>query len=240
MVLYAATIFLSAFLLFQIQPMIAKMILPWFGGSAAVWITAMLFFQSALLAGYLYAHWLIRSLLPHPGLGPHGPACRKPFAASRGARLLRGSPREMKIRPCAFWRCSLFPSACPISCCPRPVPLIQAWYSRRHQAVLPYRLFALSNFASLAGLLAYPVLIEPNVTLRFQSLGWSAAYVLFVVLAGWAALQAGENKRQMRQKIPLSLIKKRKKDRLPAERNSSSGSCSRPAPPHSFWLSRII
>src|ERR1700688_4704826 len=64
MTLYAVTIFLSAFLLFQIQPMIAKMILPWFGGSAAVWITAMLFFQILLLGGYLYAHWSARPLQP--------------------------------------------------------------------------------------------------------------------------------------------------------------------------------
>src|SRR5512145_381870 len=61
---FAPTIFLSAFLLFQVQPMIAKMILPWFGGSAAVWITAMLFFQTALLGGYLYAHWAVRALRP--------------------------------------------------------------------------------------------------------------------------------------------------------------------------------
>ena len=64
MILSASTIFVSAFLLFQIQPMIAKMILPWFGGSAAVWITAMLFFQTALLGGYLYAHWSVRNLGP--------------------------------------------------------------------------------------------------------------------------------------------------------------------------------
>ena len=71
MLLSAVTIFLSAFLLFQIQPMIAKMILPWFGGSAAVWITAMLFFQSALLCGYLYAHWSIRSLGPRTQMLVH-------------------------------------------------------------------------------------------------------------------------------------------------------------------------
>src|SRR5512136_794637 len=71
MTLYALTIFLSAFLLFQIQPMIAKMILPWFGGSAAVWITAMLFFQTALLGGYLYAHWSVRSLRPRTQAAVH-------------------------------------------------------------------------------------------------------------------------------------------------------------------------
>jgi len=64
MLLAASTIFISAFLLYQVQPMIAKMILPWFGGSAAVWITAMLFFQTALLGGYLYAHWSVRTLRP--------------------------------------------------------------------------------------------------------------------------------------------------------------------------------
>src|SRR5512144_2232161 len=72
MFLYAITISLSAFLLFQVQPMIAKMILPWFGGSAAVWITAMLFFQTVLLAGYLYSHGVVKNLAPRNQALLHG------------------------------------------------------------------------------------------------------------------------------------------------------------------------
>ncbi len=188
MFLYALTIFLSAFLLFQIQPMIAKMILPWFGGSAAVWITAMLFFQTALLGGYLYAHWSIRHLTPKKQAVVH-------------AALLGLSILLLPVVPSASWKPAggedpifrilglLFVSVgLPYFLLSTTSPLIQAWYARKHKSALPYRLFALSNLASLAGLLAYPVLVEPNVTLRAQSLGWSAAYVVFAALALIAAV----------------------------------------------------
>ena len=191
MLFSAATIFLSAFLLFQIQPMIAKMILPWFGGTSAVWITAMLFFQTALLAGYLYAHWSIRTL------------------SSRGQAVLHGvllfaSLAALPVAPAASWKPA--GSEEPISrilgilsvsiglpyfLLSSTSPLIQAWQARSHQGALPYRLFALSNLASLFGLLAYPFLIEPHATLRQQSWGWSAAYGMFVLLMAAVALRTG-------------------------------------------------
>ncbi len=182
MSLYAITIFLSAFLLFQIQPMIAKMILPWFGGSASVWITAMLFFQTALLGGYLYAHWTIRNLKPQIQAWVH-------------AALLALSLLLLPVVPSAAWKPSgaedpilriagllAVSIGLPYFLLSTTSPLLQAWYARRYKAALPYRLFGLSNLASLAGLLAYPVLIEPNVTLRHQSLGWSAAFAVFAAL----------------------------------------------------------
>ncbi len=187
MLLYASTIFLSAFLLFQIQPMIAKMILPWFGGSAAVWITAMLFFQVALLGGYLYAHWSIRSLKPKAQVAVH-------------VLLLAVSLALLPVSPALAWKPTgseepilrilgllTFSIGLPYFLLSTTSPLIQAWYGRKYQTALPYRLFALSNFASLLGLLAYPVLVEPAVTLRQQSIGWSAAYAVFVVLGIVAA-----------------------------------------------------
>lgn len=188
MFLYAAAIFLSAFLLFQIQPMIAKMILPWFGGSAAVWITAMLFFQVALLGGYLYAHWSVRSLKPN-------------MQALIHTLLLGVSLALLPVSPALAWKPTggeepilrilgllAFSIGLPYFLLSTTSPLIQAWYSRKYQTALPYRLFALSNFASLLGLLAYPVLVERVVTLRQQSLGWSTAYAVFVALGIIAAI----------------------------------------------------
>jgi len=193
MFMYATTIILSAFLLFQVQPMIAKMILPWFGGSAAVWITAMLFFQTALLGGYLYAHWSIRSLRPRTQAAVH-------------AVLLCASLLVLPMAPSLAWKPAgneepitrilgllLVAVGLPYFLLSTTSPLIQAWYSRKHQMAIPYRLFGLSNLASLLGLVAYPVFVEPNVTLRQQSLGWSAAYAVFVVAAMIVAFVSGRS-----------------------------------------------
>ncbi len=183
MFIYAGTIFIGAFLLFQIQPMIAKMILPWFGGSAAVWITCMLFFQTWLLAGYIYAHMVVRYLKPRIQILTH-------------AGLLCASLLILPIVPAAGWKPTgseapilrilgllTVSVGLPYFLLSTTSPLLQAWYSRRYKAALPYRLFALSNLASLLGLLAYPFLVEPNITIRQQSTGWSAAYAVFVLIA---------------------------------------------------------
>jgi SAM-dependent methyltransferase len=187
MLLYGFTIFLSAFLLFQIQPMIAKMVLPWFGGSASVWTTAMLFFQTVLLGGYLYAHWSIRRLKPGAQTVVH-------------AALLAVSLLLLPVAPSAAWKPEgsedpvlrilgllALSIGLPYFLLSTTSPLIQAWYARSHRAALPYRLFSLSNLASLLGLLAYPVFVEPSVTLRQQSVGWSAAYAFFAALGIAAA-----------------------------------------------------
>ncbi len=188
MAIYASTIFLSAFLLFQIQPMIAKMILPWFGGSAAVWITCMLFFQAGLLGGYIYAHLSIRYLKPRTQAILH-------------VTLLLFSLAVLPIAPATGWKPTgdedpifrilallTVSAGLPYLLLSTTSPLAQAWYSRKYNSALPYKLFALSNLASLIGLLAYPFLVEPNVTLRGQSLLWSCAYVVFVLLALGVAL----------------------------------------------------
>ena len=193
MLLYAATIFLSAFLLFQIQPMIAKMILPWFGGSASVWITAMLFFQSMLVGGYLYAHWSIRYLKPR-------------MQAILHTVLLVFSLLLLPVTPSLAWKPGgnedpilhilglLFVSiGLPYFLLSTTSPLIQAWYARTYKTALPYRLFGLSNLASLLGFLAYPVLIEPNVMLHHQSMGWSAAFAVFAVLGVAAAFKSRQD-----------------------------------------------
>jgi hypothetical protein len=188
MTLYAATIFLSAFLLFQVQPLIAKIILPWFGGSAAVWTAAMLFFQVSLLAGYAYAHFLIGRLNSRRQMQVHG-------------ALLLVSLALLPILPNPSWK----PNAVgdptlrilillavtiglPYFLLSSTSPLLQAWFVRRTGAKFPYRLFALSNFGSMLGLISFPFLVEPNLTSRQQAWGWSAIYVAFVLLCGSAAL----------------------------------------------------
>ena len=186
--LYNFTIFLSAFLLFQIQPLIAKMILPWFGGAAAVWITCMLFFQLVLLGGYVYAHWLINNLKSKNQMATHilllvSSMLLLPVAPDRHL-VTQGS-----LDPALQLLYLLLTSVgIPYFVLSTTTPLLQSWYARTYQKAMPYRLFALSNFASLLGLLAYPFIVEPNLTLPQQSKGWSAFYVVFAVACIGAAL----------------------------------------------------
>ncbi len=186
MPLYAATIFLSAFLLFLVQPIIAKQILPWFGGSAAVWTTCVFFFQFLLLAGYAYAHAVVRFLPPRPQLAVHVGL----LAASLGVLpIVAGAGWKPAGAEDPSWRILgllVATVGLPYFLLATTSPLVQAWYARRFHS--PYRLFALSNLASLAALLAYPVVVEPLVATRIQALAWSWSYALFAVLCAAAAL----------------------------------------------------
>ena len=191
MLLHASTIFLSAFLLFLVQPIIAKQILPWFGGAASVWATCLVFFQSVLLLGYAYSDWTTRLLAPRRQAWLH-------------IALLAGSLIVLPIIPGAQWK----PGAdtgeptlvilgllaatigLPYFLLSTTSPLVQAWFWQSFRHAVPYRLFALSNFASLLALLSYPVLIEPFLPLAAQSWMWSAAYVGFVVLCGVTAYRS--------------------------------------------------
>jgi hypothetical protein len=191
MFLYAITIVVSAFLLFQVQPVIAKIILPWFGGSAAVWTTCLLFFQLALLAGYLYSHALVRYLKPRAQMLTHG--C-----------LLLASMWALPIYPNASWKPSdpsdpLFrilgllavTVGLPYFLLSSTGPLLQAWYARRNQGAVPYRLYALSNAGSMFALLSYPALFEPVFATHEQANMWSIAYVVFALLCGFVAFRSG-------------------------------------------------
>jgi uncharacterized membrane protein (UPF0136 family) len=187
MIFYAITVFLSAFLLFQVQPLIAKMILPWFGGSSSVWNTCMLFFQVTLLAGYLYAHWV------HEKLTPRGQAILHSMVLALSLFVLPIIP-DASWKPLAgespAWRILGLLTATvglPYFLLSTTSPLIQTWYARTHEGATPYRLFALSNFASLVGLLAYPVLVEPNLATRNQALVWSGLFAVFAVFCGVTA-----------------------------------------------------
>jgi hypothetical protein len=190
MLLYALPIFLGAFLLFQIQPLIASCILPWFGGSPAVWTTCMLFFQVLLLAGYAYAHALVSRFSP------------KAQAILQGLLLLLSLAMMALLR--TRWDVPIIPDASlkpDASALPIPYilalltvavglpylalsttsPLLQAWFHLSRPGVSPYRLYALSNTGSLLALLSYPVLVEPNFTLRTQGSLWSLGYLLFAL-----------------------------------------------------------
>jgi hypothetical protein len=185
MFLYAAAITISAFLLFLVEPIVARQILPWFGGSAAVWTTCMVFFQVTLLGGYALSDLLVRRVRPSRQPLAYGalllascaslpillPAAMKPGAGSEanpvGAILLL----------------LVVTIGIPFITLSATGPLLQAWFARRYPQRSVYRLYALSNTASLVALLGYPALVEPAATGRGQSLGWSAGYALFAALA---------------------------------------------------------
>jgi len=188
--LFGITILCSACLLFLVQPLVSKLILPWFGGSAAVWITCMLFFQTGLLLGYLYAHTLARRFTP-----------KRQAMIHAGLMLL--SLAVLPILPNPMWQPR--PGEDPIwrvfgalaTCVGLPYillsstsPLVQSWYSHRHAGALPYRYFALSNAGSLAALLAYPVFVEPYLTGHQQAWMWSGGFALFAALCIGTAIIA--------------------------------------------------
>ena len=197
MILYAAAIFLGAFLLFLVQPIIAKQILPWFGGSAAVWATCMVFFQMVLLVGYAYADFTTRRLTSKRQVVLH-------------VVLLALSLLVLPITPDVAWKPQgeenpswriigllTLTIGLPYFILSTTSPLLQAWFARRFQHAIPYRLFALSNLASLLALLAYPVMVEPWVSTATQSIAWSVCYALFVVLCGYAAIASARSSATM-------------------------------------------
>jgi SAM-dependent methyltransferase len=183
MILYAVTIFLSAFLLFQVQPLIAKMILPWFGGTAAVWTICMLFFQLLLLAGYVYSHAYVQLRGParryvHIAMLALA-AATLPLAASAAWKPSGGEDPTWRILALLATSVGL-----PYFVLSTTGPLVQAWYARSHPGAAPYRLFALSNLGSMLALLSYPLLIEPLLALGRQAAVWSAGFVLFALPCG--------------------------------------------------------
>ena len=184
---YALTIFLSSFLLFLVQPLIARIILPWFGGSASVWTTCMLFFQVLLLAGYGYAHFLSTRV-----------ALRKQRWVHLG--LLLASLAAMPIVPSETWKPGggeepvlhilLLLGATvglPYFLLASTSPLVQVWFSRTRPERNAYRLYAVSNLASLLALVGYPFVVEPVLTSGGQLHGWSSLYAAFGLLSGFLA-----------------------------------------------------
>jgi hypothetical protein len=198
MILFAVSIFLSAFLLFQIQPMIGKFILPWFGGTPAVWSTIMLFFQVLLTGGYAYAYWHIARVKPQRAgtfhialiivsllfLGLFSLVWNSPITPDASWK-----PHDVSFPVLDIFRLLIVSVGLPYFILASNGPLMQAWFSRLFPEESYARLYALSNFGSLLGLLAYPILIEPVFSLRSQGWMWSIGFGIFGLLAGWIAFR---------------------------------------------------
>ena len=190
MLTYAITIFTGAFLLFQVEPLLARYILPWFGGSSAVWITCMLFFQLLLVAGYAYSHLIATRLTARRQAIVHVAIVFACVLLMGALALIWQSP----ITPGPTWKPQspdfpvtkifvllLLSVGLPFFILSTTGPLLQAWYARSHQGSAPYRLYALSNIGSLLALVTYPFVVEPALSLRAQALLWSLLFGLFSI-----------------------------------------------------------
>ncbi len=184
MALTGVLVFLGAFLLFLVQPVIAKLILPRFGGSVAVWATCLVFFQAALLLGYAAAHALVRQQGRQAATWLHRALLLGSLALLPIVPLVAMGPASTALGPALQIVLLLTLSiGLPFTLLAMTSPLLQAWIAGgRGGGADPYRLFALSNLASLAALLAYPWLIEPWLRTARQAHVWSAAYAVYVVL----------------------------------------------------------
>jgi len=188
--LLAATIFLGAFLLFQVQPLIGKAILPWFGGGPAVWTTSMLFFQVLLLAGYAYAHASIR-WLPRPAqFGVHAVLIVAALAMLPVLPGVAWRPTESDAPQLRILTLLAASVGLPYFVLSATAPLVQAWYARLNPVGSPYRLYSLSNLGSLLALLSYPLVVEPQLPLATQDRAWSIAFGAFAVLCVGSAAAA--------------------------------------------------
>jgi len=196
--LIGLTIFAGAFLLFQVQLLIGKYILPWFGGAPGVWMGCLLFFQVLLLGGYAYSHFVAMRLSPSEQSRLHGGM----LVCSVLLLILLSFFWPSPITPGAAWkpqadanplvmilRFLLISVGLPFFLLSTTGPLLQHWFSRKNPGVSPYRLYSLSNLGSLLGLLSYPLLVEPLLHLRTQAWLWSVGYLLFagicLVVAPW-------------------------------------------------------
>jgi tetratricopeptide (TPR) repeat protein len=181
MPVFALTIFIGAFLLFQVQPLIGKYLLPWFGGGPGVWTTCLLFFQVALLAGYAYAHFISRRFAPRRQAMVH-------------LALLGMALALLPITPADAWKPEgggnptlqilVLLAVCiglPYFVLSATGPLMQHWFSRISPGVSPYRLYALSNAGSLLALASFPVFFETHFTRKTQATLWGWGLVLYAI-----------------------------------------------------------
>lgn len=186
---FALTIFTGAFLLFQVQPLIGKFILPWFGGGPGVWTTCLLFFQTLLLGGYAYAHFSSTCLKPRRQVALH-------------LALLLLSVALLPIAPADSWKAHLAGNpvghilllltatiGLPYFVLSSTGPLMQRWFNQTQPGVSPYRLYALSNAGSLLALVSYPFFFEVKFSRQTQATMWSAGLAVFVLCCGYCAWQ---------------------------------------------------
>src|SRR2546421_4212950 len=214
--LFAATLFASALLLFAVQPMFTKLVLPMLGGAPSVWSVAMVFFQAALLIGYAYAHLLARTLTAGQGalvhLGVLGVAA---FPLPIGIAHGFGAPPSTGVGP---WLVGLFAASIglPFVALSASAPLLQSWFasSGHPQARNPYVLYAASNLGSFAALLAYPFVIESMLPLRGQAWVWSIGFAGMVLLVAAAGIVAARGPGLRRARETISAQQPTWKDRL--------------------------
>jgi hypothetical protein len=194
---FALTIFTSAFLLFQVQPLLSKQILPWFGGSPAVWTTAMLFFQTLLCLGYFYAHALAKLSSRKTQARIH--VALLVLAALLAARVLPGtelrpeSPDSPVLQVLLILGVSV---GLPYFCLATTGPLVQHWFTSTAHAASVFRLYALSNVGSFLALLSFPYLLEPWLEQQEMGQLWTLGFWVFALLCLPVALGAWQNKPQ--------------------------------------------
>lgn len=203
---FVLTISVSAFLLFQIQPLIGKYILPWFGGGPAVWTTCMLFFQVLLLGGYTYAYLISKLELRTQG-GLHSIILLCTLILIVSLSFVWKTP----ITPGSSWKppSSHFPTwyvlrlltvsiGLPYFLLSTTSSLVQAWFGQIYRSKSPYSFYVVSNFASLFALISYPILFEPFMSLKEQAILWSLVYVIYALILGYCVIRvirlAGEGK----------------------------------------------
>ena len=183
-----ATILVSAFLLFEVQPIISKIILPWFGGSPMVWSTCLLFFQSLLLVGYAYTHILIKQTVPIQ-VACH--LCLLIFTLAFLPIIPENQWRPTDVSIPTFYILKLLTVhvGLPYILLSSTAPLVQAWYSQVYDNRSPYRLYAVSNVSSMVALLSYPFIIEPAIDTSTQGMYWSLAFFGFTCIVGCLCYQ---------------------------------------------------
>ena len=225
MLSYALAVFVGAFLLFQVQPLIGKYVLPWFGGGPEVWTTCMLFFQTMLLVGYTYAHLSVRFLKPRTQGLLHValllaaltvlPIAPDPKWASAGGAGENPTLGILLLLAATIGLPFLVLSA--------TSPLLQSWSTRTLKGYRPYRLYALSNAGSLLALMSYPFLVEPILSRNYQVIGWSCGMAMFAVISILCA-------------IKLWKVVKTEPPRLPAENPKPQRSSSPTLTRRLLWL----
>ena len=194
LVAYAFTIFISAFLLFQVQPLIAKFILPWFGGTPGMWTVCILFFQATLFAGYAYAHVLSSHFRPRTQSVVHAillvAACLTlPIIPAESWKPVGSEWPELRVMQVLLATVGI-----PFFVLSSTGPLLQAWFSRTHAGRSPYRLYALSNVGSLIALVSYPFVFDWLCTRRIQAQLWSGGFVAFAIVCGICGLLLARHK----------------------------------------------
>ncbi len=203
-VIYAMAVFAGAILVFQIQPIAGKFLLPAFGGGASVWTACLFFFQSMLLAGYSYAYLLTATLKPGGQAIVHGTLLILSTMFMPLSFAVAGTDVGTSNPGGSIWLVLLVSLGFPFTVLASTAPLVQRWSSITRPARSPYRLYALSNAGALLALITYPLLIEPNMSLRSQTVTWSAGYAAFILFSLAACWILWQLHRQCPDPVPAA------------------------------------